>query len=98
MNVIEIAAAAEDCVGQARATHACLAARRGMDDYGVRILLLTKARGAEGLAKLAGDRLQAADPDGRDAADLRTALYDATDAQGLWYCAACSAADLAPRG
>jgi len=84
MNAIEISTAAEDCFAQSKATHACLAAQRGMDDYGVRTLLLTHARGAEALSKLAGDLLQAADPDGRGAADLRNALYDASDARGLW--------------
>lgn len=97
MNAIEIAAAAEDCFGQAKATHACLAAQRGMDDYGIRIGLLAKARGAEALAKAAGDLLQVADPDGLDTSDLRTALYDASDARRLWYRAASLAADLAPR-
>ena len=98
MNVVEISATAEVCYGEAKSTYACVAAQGRMDDYGVRTVLLTHARGAERLAKTAGDLLQAADPDGRDAADLRTALYDSSDAQGLWYRAALLAADLAPRG
>ena len=97
MNVVEISAAAEDCFGQAKSTYACLAAQGSMDDYGVRTVLLTHAQDAERLAKTAGDLLQGADPEKGDAALLRTALYDASDARSLFYRAATLAADLAPR-